>query len=87
MKRTLVCVCVCVCVCVLVLEDIVDLHRTIKFSFFGISNWSIDLDYCDIERFALEMNRDHCVVFEIAPKYCISNSFFFPIGKNKEFIF
>ena len=71
------CVCVCVCVCVLVLEDIVDLHRTIKFSFFGISNWSIDLDYCDIERFALEMNRDHCVVFEIAPKYCISNSFFF----------
>ena len=35
----------------------------------------MDLDYCDIEWFALEMNRDHSVVFEIAPKYCISHSF------------
>ena len=35
----------------------------------------IDLDYCDFEWFALEMNRDHSVVFEIAPKYCISVSF------------
>ena len=26
----------------------------------------IDLDYSDTERFALETNRDHCVVFEIA---------------------
>ena len=26
----------------------------------------IDLDYCDIEWFALEMNRDHSAVFEIA---------------------
>ena len=34
-----------------------------------------DLDYCDIEWFALEMNRDHFVVFEIASKYCISDSF------------
>ena len=24
--------------------------------------------------FALEMNKDHSVVFEIAPKYCISDS-------------
>ena len=30
---------------------------------------------CDIEWFALEMNRDHSVVLEIASKYCISNSF------------
>ena len=35
----------------------------------------IDLDYCDIEWFALEMNRDHSVVFEIASKYCILDSF------------
>ena len=28
-----------------------------------------------IEWFALEMNRDHCVVFEIASKYCISDCF------------
>ena len=30
---------------------------------------SVDLDYCDIEWFALEMNRDNFVVFEIASKY------------------
>ena len=46
-----------------------------NFSFFGITGWDIDLDYCDIEWFALKMNRDHYVVFEIAPKYCISDSF------------
>ena len=34
------------------------------------------MDYPDIEWFALETNRDHSVVFEIAPKYCISDSFF-----------
>ena len=33
------------------------------------------MDYRDIELFALEMNRDHCVVFEIASKYCILDSF------------
>ena len=41
----------------------------------GLSGWSIDLDYCDIESFALETNRDHSVVFEIASKYCILDSF------------
>ena len=35
----------------------------------------IDLDYCDIEWFALETNRDHSVIFEIASKYCILDSF------------
>ena len=35
----------------------------------------MDLDYCDIEWFALETNRDHSVIFEIASKYCISDSF------------
>ena len=34
-----------------------------------------DLDYCDIEWFALETNRDLFVVFEIASKYCITDSF------------
>ena len=33
------------------------------------------MDYRDIEWFALETNRDHSVVFEIASKYCISDSF------------
>ena len=32
------------------------------------------MDYCDIEWFALEMNRDHSDVFQIASKYCISDS-------------
>ena len=45
------------------------------FNLFGISGWGIDLDSCDVEWFALETNRDHSVVFEIAPKYCISDSF------------
>ena len=60
---------------VLVLEGLVCLHQTSQFSFFGISGWGIDLDYCDIEWFALETNRDLSVFFEIAPKYCISDSF------------
>ena len=32
------------------------------------------MDYRDIEWFALEMNRDYSVIFEIASKYCISDS-------------
>ena len=44
-------------------------------SFFSITGLGIDLDYYDIEWFALEMNRDHSVVFDIASKYCISDSF------------
>ena len=35
----------------------------------------MDLDYCDIEWFALEMNRYHSVILETASKYCISDSF------------
>ena len=49
--------------------------ETFSFSLFSISAWDIDLSYCDIEWFALEMNRDHSVIFEIAPKNCISDSF------------
>ena len=46
-----------------------------NFSFFSITGWGIDLDYRDIEWFAFERNRDHSVIFEITPKYCISNPF------------
>ena len=59
----------------LVLKGLIGLHRTVQFSFFSITGWGIDLDYCDIEWFSLEMNRDHSVIFEIAPKNCISASF------------
>ena len=64
----------------LVLEGLVGLHRTdqlqlkINFSFFSISGWGIDLDYCNVECFALEVNQDHSVVFEITPKYSILDS-------------
>ena len=42
---------------------------------FSITGWDIDLDYCDIEWFALETNRYHSLVFEIASKYHILDSF------------
>ena len=59
----------------LVLKGLLGLHRTIQLSFFSISGRGIDLDYRDIEWFAFEMNRDNSVIFEIASKYCISDSF------------
>ena len=59
----------------LVLKGLVGLHKTVQLQLFSITGWGIDLGYCDIEWFALETNRDHSVVFEIASKYCISNSF------------
>ena len=59
----------------LVLEGLVSLHRTTQLQLLQ-HYWSgIDLDYCDTEWFALEMNREHSVIFEIASKYCISDSF------------
>ena len=45
-----------------------------NFSFFSISGWGIDLDYCHIEWFALKRNRDHSVIFDFALKYGISDS-------------
>ena len=59
----------------LFLEGLVGLHRTIQLSFFSITGQAIDLDYPDTEWFALETNRDHSVIFEIASKYCILDSF------------
>ena len=59
---------------VLVLEGLEGHHRTVQPSFFGLGGWGIDFDYCDFEWVAFEMNRDHSVVFEIAPKYCILDS-------------
>ena len=59
----------------LVLEDLVGLHRTIQLQLLQHYWWGIDLDYCDIEWFALETNRHHFVIFEIASEYYISDSF------------
>ena len=57
-----------------VLEGLCVFIELFNFSFFIINGFGIDLDYCDIEWFALETNRDYSVVFEIASKYCISDS-------------
>ena len=58
---------------VLVLQGLVGLHKTIQLQFLQCYWLVIDLDNCDIEWFALEMNWDHSV-FEVASKYCISDS-------------
>ena len=70
-----------------VLKGLVGLHRTVQLQLFSVTDWGIGLDYCDIEWFALEANRDHSVVFEIASKYCISDSFFFFFYHDGYFIF
>ena len=59
----------------LVLKGLVGLHRTVQLQLLQFTGWGIGLDHCDIEWFASEMNRDHSVIFEIASKYCISESF------------
>ena len=46
-----------------------------NLNFFSITGQGIDLGYCNIEWFSLDMNRDHSVAFEIASKYCILDSF------------
>ena len=59
----------------LVLKGLVGLHRTIQLQLLQCYWLGIDLDDRDIDWFALEMNRDHSVIFEIASKYCILDSF------------
>ena len=46
--------CVCVCVCVLIPEGVLDL-KSVNFSSLS-SVVAADLDYCDVEWFALKMN-------------------------------
>ena len=60
---------------VLVREALVFSIELFSFSFFNITGWDIDLNYCDIDRFALEINWDHSFVFEIASKYCLLDLF------------
>ena len=64
MKKTSFFVCV-------ILQGLVGIHKLVNFSFFKISIWGIDLDYCDVEWFSLEMNKDYSVIFEVAPTYYI----------------
>ena len=53
----------------LVLEGLVGLHRTIQLQLLQHYCWGTDLDYCDIEWFVLEINRDYSVIFKITFKY------------------
>ena len=56
----------------LILKGLVGLHRTIQLQ-LPQHYW---LGYrLGLSWLALEMNRDHSVVFEIASKYCVSDSF------------
>ena len=58
----------------LVLKSLVGLHRTIQLQLL-LRYWLVHrLGLLDTEWFALERNRDHSVVFEIASKYRISDS-------------
>ena len=66
----------------LVLEGLVGHHITIHFQILQHFGWGIDLDYWDTEWFALEMNRDHSVIFEIAHKFCTSDSFVYYEGSS-----
>ena len=46
-----------------------------KFSFFGISGWGTDLDYCDIQWFALATDRDHSVILRLHPSTAFQTLF------------
>ena len=54
---------------------LVGLHRTVQLHLFQHYWLGHRLGLLWYEWFALEMNRDHSVVFEIASKYCILDSF------------
>ena len=60
---------------VLVLKGLVVFIEPFNFSFFSVTGWDIGLDYHDIEGFALETDRGHSVIFDIASKYCILDCF------------
>ena len=70
----------------LVVKGLVGLHRAVQIQLLWHYGWSIDLDYFDVECFALEMNGDYSVIFEIAPKYCILDIFFFFFDHEGYFI-
>ena len=59
----------------LFLEGLVGLYRTVQLQIFSLNGQGIDLDYRHIKWFSLEKNRDHYVVYEIASKYCILDSY------------
>ena len=59
---------------VLVPEGLVGLHRTDQLQLLQHQWLGHRLGLCDIEWLALETNRDHSVIFVVAPRYCILDS-------------
>ena len=59
----------------LVLEGHVGLRRASHLQLVQRYGWGIDLDYCNIEWFALGANKNHSIIFETVPKYFISDYF------------
>ena len=64
----------------LVPKSLESLHATIQRQLLQRYWLGHRLGLPDIEWFALERNKDHSVIFEIASKYCISDSFVDHIG-------
>ena len=52
---------------VLVLEGLVGLHRTIQLQLPQCYWLGLEVDYCVIEWFALETDRDHSVILRLHP--------------------
>ena len=59
----------------LVLKGLVGIHRIVQLKLLQHYWLGHRLGHCDIEWFALEVNRDHSVIFEIASRYYIFDSF------------
>ena len=61
----------------LVPGGLLGLHRTdqLQLGLAWIIGLEQGLDYSDVEWLVLEKNWDHSVIFEVAPKYYISDSF------------
>ena len=59
----------------LVLKGLVGIHRTVQLQLLQCHWLGHRLGLLWYEWFTLETNRDHSVVFDIASKYCILNSF------------
>ena len=51
----------------LVLKGLLGLHRTIQLQLLQRYWLGLEVDYCVIEWFALETNRDHSVVLRLHP--------------------
>ena len=59
----------------LVLAGLIGHHRTVQLQALQCYWLGHRLELLETEWFALEMNRDHSVIFETASRYCILDSF------------